>query len=197
MKKLLILAFVIVGTITFSQKLKVTSGNFDFLIDQEKINVEFDFSNATFYKENMSEDAYIQKRMTEIRNDKGDEEAKKWREDYDHTKKVTVPHKFLASLNKYGGIKGDLNLKTPYTLIVKTTWVYPGWFAGVMNQPSKVNTLLKFVETNNKNNILLEIECLNAKGDNFVGIPNNNDRIAEAYAKTSKELSQLLNKKVK
>jgi hypothetical protein len=39
-----------------------------------------------------------------------------------------------------------------------------------MNQPSKLSTLLKFVETENPSHVLLEIESKNAPGDNFVGL---------------------------
>jgi hypothetical protein len=48
-----------------------------------------------------------------------------------------------------------------------------------MNQPSKLSTLLKFVETENPSHVLLEIESKNAPGDNFVGLSNNNDRISK------------------
>jgi len=43
----------------------------------------------------------------------------------------------------------------------------------------------------------LEIESKEAPGDNFVGVPNNNDRIAEGYAKTAKTLAKKISKKVK
>ncbi|MFY7816542.1 MAG: hypothetical protein ACOVRK_15280, partial [Chryseobacterium taeanense] len=78
-----------------------------------------------------------------------------------------------------------------------TVWIYPGWFAGVMNQPSKLSTVLKFVEKSDPSNVLLEIESKNAPGDNFVGLPNNNDRISEGYAKTAKTLARMIEKKIK
>ncbi len=87
---------------------------------------------------------------------------------------------------------------TPYTLIVKPTWIYPGWFGGVMKQHAKISTQLSFVESGNPSNILLVIEADKAPGDiAFVGIPNNNDRIAEGFAKTGKSLAQLIDKRLK
>lgn len=101
-------------------------------------------------------------------------------------------------MNKNTFIVTSLNNKqAKYTLTVKTVWIYPGWFAGVMAQPSKVSTVLKFTETANPTIILLEIESKEAPGDNFIGVPNNNDRIAEGYAKTAKTLAKKISKKVK
>src|SRR5690606_8384246 len=82
-------------------------------------------------------------------------------------------------------------------VIVKTTWIYPGWFAGVMAQAAKVSTIFRFVETADHSKVLLEIHSTKAPGNiQFVGIPNNNDRMSEGYAKTGKTLAALINKKL-
>lgn len=81
------------------------------------------------------------------------------------------------------------------TLIVQTVWVYPGWDAGIMKQEAKVTTNLKFVETANKSNVLLEIKSEEAPGDQWGNNFSNESRIGEGYAKTAKSLSKLLLKK--
>ena len=86
-------------------------------------------------------------------------------------------------------------LNTPYTLIVQTVWIYPGWDAGIMKQPAKVTTNLKFVETANKSNVLLEITSEDAPGDQWGSNFSNETRIGEGFAKTAKSLSKLLLKK--
>lgn len=197
MKKTILFFVMLFSVAVFGQKLKLVSGDLNFLRDVKDVNVKFDFSDATFYKEKMSERAYVEKREKEISADKGGDEASKWKADWERTKSVQIPDKFLASFNKYSTMKAAQGSNSKYTLNVKTTWIYPGWFAGVMNQPSKVSTLLQFVETANPSNVLAEIDSQNAPGDNFVGLPNNNDRIAEGYAKTSKELVQFIAKKLK
>lgn len=197
MKKLLLIVMVITSSFVLAQKMKVVSGNFEFLKGEKELNVEFDYSTVTFYKEKMTEAQYLEKRVKEIAKDKGDAEAKRWKTDWNSSKETSFVDKFLASMNKNMAIKTGLNPNAKYTVIVVTTWIYPGWFAGVMNQPSKVSTLLKFVETANPGNALLAIEATNAPGDNFVGLPNNNDRIAEGYAKTGKTLAKMIEKKIK
>jgi len=101
-------------------------------------------------------------------------------------------------MNKNCDIVTGRKESAPYTLIVQTTWIYPGWFAGVMKQHAKVSTLLRFIETANPSHVLLEINSEKAPGDiDFVGIPNTNDRIAEGYAKTGKSLAKFITKKIK
>lgn len=180
-----------------AQKMKVESGDFSFLKGQTELKVVMDYSQATFYKEKMNENEYIAKRTKEIGDDKGKKEAEKWVIDWEHSKNNSFVDKFLSSMNKNMKIKASEDANSKYTLIVETVWIYPGWFAAVMKQPAKVTTRLKFVETANPSNVLLVINSKEAPGDNYVGVANNNDRIAEGYAKTGKSLAKLISKKTK
>lgn len=199
MRKLALIFALSVSTLVNAQKMKIVSGNYDFLKDQKELNLVMDFSEVKFYKENMDEAVYISKREKEILDaGKPNIEVEEWKQDWEHFKNTVFTEKFLASMNKNTSIKTSVNNNdAKYTLQVETVWIYPGWFAGVMAQPSKVSTVLKFVETLNPTIVLLEIESKEAPGDNFVGVPNNNDRIAEGYAKTAKTLAKKISKKVK
>ncbi|WP_294296015.1 hypothetical protein [uncultured Chryseobacterium sp.] len=199
MKKLALTFFVCLMGMVCAQKMKVTSGNFDFLKGQTELNLQMDYSHVEFYKENMNEAAYIAKQEKDIQKaGKSPEEFEKWKKDWEYSKDTQFVDKFLASMNKNTHIKTSVNNPAAkYTLIVETVWIYPGWFGGIMNQPSKLSTLLKFVETADPSHVLLEIESKNAPGDNFVGLPNNNDRISEGYAKTAKTLAHMIEKKIK
>lgn len=196
--KLLIAVMMLFTAAVSAQKMKVESGDFSFLKGQKELKVVMNFDNATFYNENMSEEEYIAKRVKEIGDDKGKTEADKWLTDWNHSKENTFIDKFIASMDKNMEIKTSRSADAKYTLIVETTWIYPGWFGGVMSQHAKVSTKLKFVETANPTNVLLVINSDKAPGDgNFVGVANNNDRIAEGYAKTGKSLAKMIDKKVK
>ncbi|MEX0997325.1 MAG: hypothetical protein WDZ45_09785 [Flavobacteriaceae bacterium] len=197
--KLKLFIAVLLGIVTTAsaQRMKVESGDFSFLKGQTELKVVMDYSKSTFYKEEMSQEAYVAKRKKEIGDDKGKNEAEKWAADWEHSKKNTFIEKFLASMNKNMDIKASEDADSKYTLIVETVWIYPGWFAAVMKQPAKVTTRLKFVETANPSKVLLVINSRNAPGDSFVGVANNNDRIAEGYAKTGKSLAKMISKKVK
>lgn len=198
-KSVITLLFMFVASVTYAQKMKVVSGDFKFLKGETELNLVMDYSELKFYKENMDETAYIQKREKDIMDSGKDKaEVDKWKNDWEYSKNSTFPDKFIASMNKNTSITTSLkNSNAKYTLRVETVWIYPGWFGGVMAQPSKVTTVLTFVETANPSVVLLQIESKNAPGDNFMGVANNNDRIAEGYAKTAKSLAKMLKKKVK
>lgn len=199
MKKLVLTIFVFLMGMVSAQKMRVTSGNFDFLKGQTELNLKMDYRHVEFYKENMNEAAYIAKQEKDIQKaGKSPDEFERWKKDWEYSKDTQFVDKFLASMNKNSDFKTSVNNSSAkYTLIVETVWIYPGWFGGIMNQPSKLSTLLKFVETSDPSHVLLEIDSKNAPGDNFVGLPNNNDRISEGYAKTAKTLAHLIEKKIK
>lgn len=189
---------VLMNTSALAQKLKVTSGDFNFLMGQTELNLVMDYSSMRFYKENMDENRYIQKRSTDILSSgKGHDEVEVWLNDWERSKSTVFPEEFMDSLSKNSHFRiSQNNENAPYTLIVQTIWIYPGWFAGVESKASKLNTVLKFVATDNPNEVLLEITSDNATGNNLMGIANNNSRISKSYAKTGKSLAKLLKGKI-
>jgi hypothetical protein len=200
MKKI-VFAALFASSIITAQNMEVVKGDFGFLKDQKEINVEFDYSKMTLMKEKLSEEQYVANRSKELNEDakaKGDVWKKKW----NSSKELIWNPKFLELVNVVLA-KEDKEVvfqetlaAAKYTLIVETLWVYPGWDAGIMKQPAKVTTQLKFVETTNKANVLLEIASENAPGDQWGNNYSNESRIGEGYAKTAKSLAKMLLKKV-
>lgn len=200
MKKL-VLSVLFVSSMMTAQRMDVVKGNFDFLKGQKEINVQFDYSELTLMKEKKSEAAYIEDRTNDL-NEKnknvGDIWAKKWKA----SRELSWNPKFLELVNvvlskKDVDVSFQEELATaPYTLIVKSVWIYPGWDVMMMKQPAKVTTLLTFVETANPSNVLVEITSENAPGDQWGSNFSNETRIGEGYAKTGKSLAQRLLKSV-
>ncbi|MFB9078185.1 hypothetical protein ACFFLS_17260 [Flavobacterium procerum] len=198
MKKL-VLVLLLVSSAISAQDMEVKSGNFDFLKDQKEINVEFDYSNFTMMKDKKSEAQYIEERTADL-NEKSKGNGTIWSKKWSGAKESIWNPKFLELVNVV--LKKDKKdvsfqegLSTPYTLIVKTVWLYPGWDIAIRKQAAKVTTVLKFVETANKSNVLLEITSDEAPGDQFGNQFSNETRIGEGYAKTGKSLAKLLLKK--
>lgn len=200
MKKL-VLSVLFVSSMMSAQRMDVVKGNFDFLKDQKEINVQFDYSELTLMKENKSEATYVEERTRDL-NEKhknvGDIWAKKW----EASKELSWNPKFLELVNVVLSKKDvDVSFQegliaAPYTLIVKSVWIYPGWDVMMMKQPAKVTTLLTFVETRNPTNVLAEITSKDAPGDQWGNNFSNETRIGEGYAKTGKSLAQRLLKSV-
>lgn len=200
MKKL-VLSVLFVSSMMTAQRMDVVKGNFDFLKGQKEINVQFDYSELTLMKEKKSEAAYIEDRTNDL-NEKnknvGDIWAKKWKA----SRELSWNPKFLELVNVVLSKKDvDVSFQegltaVPYTLIVKSVWIYPGWDVMMMKQPAKVTTLLTFVETANPSNVLVEITSDEAPGDQWGSNFSNETRIGEGYAKTGKSLAQRLLKSV-
>jgi hypothetical protein len=59
MKKTFLSFLVFLACVLHAQKMKVISGNFDFLKGQTELNLKMDYSHVTFYKENVDEAAIL------------------------------------------------------------------------------------------------------------------------------------------
>ncbi|MBN9293280.1 MAG: hypothetical protein J0G96_04800 [Flavobacteriia bacterium] len=201
MKTKLILALLVVSPLLgFGQKFKILSGSFEPLKGETEFNVQMDYSQVKFYKENMTEKQYIDKRKKEITADKGAAEADKWLSDWERTKSVQIVDKVVAVTNKHNGkdhkysAEGDAK----YTLVVRPQWVDPGWFGGAVKKPSQLNVIFDFVETANPSKVIVSVNCTGAIGDMYpMGIANTNDRIAEAFGQGSAAFVKFVKKNLK
>ncbi|SNR25345.1 hypothetical protein [Flavobacterium sp. ov086] len=198
MKKLIFTLFLISGAVS-AQDMTVVQGNFAFLKDQKEINIEFDYSNFTMMKENKPEAQYVEEHKADL-DKKAKGNGNIWQKKWIAAKEQIWTPKFLEIgnivLSKAGKeMNFQEGLNTPYTLIVKTIWIYPGWDAGIMKQEAKVTTNLKFVDTADKSKVLLEINSEEAPGDQWGNNFSNESRIGEGYAKTAKSLSKMIIKK--
>lgn len=195
-----ILLFCIVS-FGYTQKMKIQEGNFDFLPGQNEINVEFVYDDMKLLKKNIPQEQYIQEHSAEL-EEKSPGKGEAWKKKWAAAPELIWQPKFLELMNRYfyddHGIAFKENVpEAEYTLIVETVWVYPGWDAGVMKQPAKVTTNLKFVETANRENVLAEVSSENAPGDQWGSSFSNEDRLGEGYAKTGKSFARLILKKTK
>ena len=201
MKKLAVLVVLFIASTMTSQKMEVVKGDFGFLKGQKEINVIMDYSNMTVMKEKKSNADYVADRTKEL-NDKVRGNGDAWAQKWNASREMIWNPKFMELVNVVlAKEKKDLSFKegakdAKYTLIVETVWLFTGFDVMVMKQPAKVTTNLKFVETANKSNVLLEISSENAPGDQYGNNFSNESRIGEGYAKTGKSLAKMILKKV-
>lgn len=190
MKNFFTFLLLIFSVALTAQRVKVISGDYNFLKGEKFLKIVFKFEGVTFERKNFTEEEFIAKRMNEIEDSKGKEEAEKWKTDWELTKTKIFPEKFLTSWNKNTRIEASTHFeKTKYTLIVEPKWIYMGAFMPLASDPSLLNSTMTFVETENPDRVLMVVEGIKATGDNGFGVPNHNDRMAECYAKTAKMLA--------
>ncbi|MCK5028752.1 MAG: hypothetical protein KAR57_03905 [Bacteroidales bacterium] len=184
-------------TATQAQKIKVTKGDLAFLKGQTEVLLEYDYSNMAVGKFDKEAD-YVAKKTAEYNKKNagtGDEWAVKWEAD----REGRFHPKFEELLNNYTK-KADCNfdqtnIKAKYTLIVKTTFTEPGFNIGIVKKDAMINLEVKFVETENKENVLAVITLINVPGRGMGNDYDTGYRIQEAYAKGGKSLGAYLVKK--
>lgn len=200
MKKVMLIATVLVSSLMAAQGMDVVKGDFGFLKDQKEINVEFDYSKLTVLKEKKTEAQYVEDRAAEL-NSKVKGNGEIWKKKWASSRESIWQPKFLELVNVVLSKDGkdvsftEGNTKAKYTLIVEAIWIFPGWDIMMMKQPAKVTTNLKFVDSSDKSKVLLEISAENAPGDQYGNQFSNETRIGEGFAKTGKSLAKFLLKK--
>lgn len=200
MKKIILAVLMLVSTLSFSQKMAVEKGGFDFIKNQKEINVEFRYDDLKLMKDNLTEEQYVTERTAEL-NEKNRGVGDGWKKKWESSKELAWEPKFLELVNVvFSKKKKDIYFQedlseAKYTLIVDVVWMYPGYNVVMAKKGAKVTTNLRFVETANKENVVLEISSKNAPGDVFGGSFSNEDRIREGFAKTGKSLASFLMKK--
>ncbi|UQB67651.1 hypothetical protein [Epilithonimonas zeae] len=201
MKKLLLILFVAVTTTVFSQKLKIESGNFDFLKDQTQVDVELKFDNVLILKEKLTEAQYLEKRKQDLLANpkRGNDGWKKWSGEWERYKSVYLDD-FLKALKGSKKVEFKKDIEAKYTLVVDAKWISPGWHGGFVMQPAILSADIKFVETANPTVALLYISADEVVGKLPAGMSGDvmeYDRISAAYEKLGRLLLREINKGTK
>ncbi len=200
MRKLLLLALVMLTTVSFAQK--KLEGNIKNLKGISEYNLVFDYEGLKVHKFETEEDFLKEKMDKREAKYPGEGRGERFKKSWFADRENLYEPKYMDSFNKrfkkqeVKALKGLESAK--HTMVVKTTWIYPGYNVGVMKQPSKVNATITVYETANPDNILCSVAYKNMPGSNFYGADYNSGmRIAESYAKLAKEMAKYIIKKAK
>ncbi|MCK4569285.1 MAG: hypothetical protein KAT76_03290 [Bacteroidales bacterium] len=205
MKKIkIILSLIIVSLFMIStanaQKITVKTGNLEFFKEVSELNIEYDFSDFGVGKFK-TEEAYIEEKKADYNEDepgKGD----KWEEEWHADKEETYQPKFeqlfnLVMLGKETGILAGSYTNAEYTMILKTTFLEPGFNIGISQKNAYINVEIVFVKTEDPDNPLAIVTMNKVPGHGVFGANfDTGYRIGEAYAKAGKELANYVWKKV-
>ena len=200
MKKVnLLVLFIGLATIGFSQKIKSTSGSLDFIKGVTELNVEYDYSEMAVGKFK-TEQAYLDKKVSE-KNKKeagaGDRFLASWNGSRERVYQPKFEALFNKTLAKKSMIIGEDRTDAKYTLIVKTTFTEPGYNIGISKKPSFINFEYTFVETG-KTESLCTLVQNKVPGSQAMGMDfDTSTRISESYAKAGKMLAGYIYKQIK
>lgn len=198
MKKLnLLLASLVVASISFGQKIMLTEGNLSALKGEKSMKIEYDYSSLEVG--DFSDEASYKKKKTEEYNAKEAGKGDKWAESWERDKTVRYPEKFEELINKTGTIKYSQDAEdTKYTLIVKTKFIEPGFNVGIAKKPAAVSFEYIVVETGNATKVIAKMSQKFVPGSQAMGFDyDTGTRIAESYAKGGKMLAGFITKNTK
>jgi hypothetical protein len=194
------LLFILLSSFTAlaGSKITVVSGNLKDLGGETEFNLEYDFSSygVGAYA---TEEEYIQYEKKRIAEKDGQERAedweKKWRANADlHYKSM---FELLANGDNIIHIAAN-NSKAKYTLILKTTYMEPGFNVGVVRKSAHIHVEYIFVEKDNPTKEIARLAAKKIPGADAMGFDFAvSDRVKESYAKAGKMLSKYFKKYAK
>lgn len=198
-KQLMLFAVLFCTTVMFSQKVKVTQGDFKNLKGITAYNLEFDYSNLSIPKYK-SEEEFLEDKMAK-RDEKEEGKGENFKESWFADRPNRYEPKFIESFNKRfddGEIKVGTDISAEYTMKVHTTLMYAGYNVGVVRQNSKIEATVSVYKTDNPSEVLWSADYTKVEGSGAMGYDfDSGYRISEAYAKLAKEVAANIQKKAK
>ncbi len=199
MKKRLLLAFLVVSTITFAQKkIKVTDGEAKNLKEITSYNLEFDYSNLEIPKYD-SEDDFLADKMKK-REEKEAGTGEKFKKSWFADREERYEPKFIESFNKRFedgevSVSKD-NADAKYTMKVHSTKIYAGYNVGIVRKNAEIDVVISVFETANPENLVFSAKYVDVQGYGAMGNDfNSGYRISECYAKVAKAFAGYIKKK--
>jgi hypothetical protein len=188
------IALLLISTIAFAQRPRVTSGGFDGMQGTQKMNVEYDYTNMEVGHK--SERDFIADKKAKY-NDKEPGKGDKWEKDWVADRQARFEPRFEDEFNKSGNIQIGRFPNEKYTLIFKTVFTETGYNIGISRKNAYIDGEVWIVETSNKNNIIAKLEVNDCPGRTFMGMDyDTGERIQEAYAMAGKALGKFFRKNV-
>jgi hypothetical protein len=190
--------FVLSLTNAVAQKVVSISGDIKVLKGETKLKVEYDFSKF-MVGDYSDEQAYLAKKKADVSKKDGPEKAEEWEKAWKASRETRYQPKFQELFNEQAkdipmNISPE-NKDAKYTLILKTTFIEPGFNVGVMKKPSYINVEYIFVETANPSNVVAKYSASNIPGSQVMGYDfDAGSRIAESYAKAGKMIGGYVKK---
>lgn len=179
----------------FAQKIKVNSGNLDFLKGVDVINVEYDYESMGVGKYDRESD-YVADKVSDY-NAKEPGRGDTWKESWVADREERFEPKFEELINKSlekKNVSVGGHPDAEYTLILKTTFTEPGFNVGVVRKNASINCEAVFVSTSSGEE-LATVTITNSPGRGGMGYDfDTGFRIQEAYAKAGKELGRFISK---
>lgn len=191
----IIVAIICISNFSFAQKIIINKGSISDVKAEKNFNIEYDYSTFGVGKFD-TEAEYIASKKAEY-EEKEAGRGEKFEKSWHDAKTQRFEPKFEELVNKYTIDKAGIQIgefpESKYTLIVRPTFIEPGFNVGVMKRPAFVNFEYLFVETSNHDNVIVKMTQKKVPGSQAMGYDyDSGSRIAESFAKGGKELGKMM-----
>jgi hypothetical protein len=173
---------------------KFKKGSVDFLKNESKVNLVFDFNGLTL--DGDSEASYIKERMAD---ENTPEEAQDWKNKWEGEWRT----KFKNTFTKYCNdelknlVVSQSSPESNYTILVKIIDIDPGNFAGPFSNPSKLKADFLIFKTDDMKNYLETLSLNKIYNPWSATQPVEYLRIEMGFGELGKTLGQILDKALK
>jgi len=190
----LFVTIVLININLIAQKIKIVTGDVEDLIGVNEYNIVFDYSNITIAKFE-SEEAFLKEKI-QLREEHVKGSGEKFKRDWFSFRDSLYEPRFITAFNDYFSLKRKLkvqeNSDVKYTMLINTTFVYPGYNVGVWYEDSKLKATITIYETKVPENIIFTTKEIYVKGKaNY----HSGVRISNAYGVLSRRIAAYLRRK--
>lgn len=202
MNKLFIIPLFVLLMFTFSvsaQKIVLEKGSLAALKGQSELKLDYNYETLSVGKY-PTEEAYVEFKKAEYAK-KDPKKAEDWENGWKNAREKHYQPKFETQINNYSSGKisySTTTTKSKYTLILKTTFIEPGYNIGISKMPAFINVEYLVVETANPSSIVAKLVQKKIPGSQFAGYDfDASTRISESYAKAGKMFAGFVVKAIK
>ena len=194
MRFLVVTFILILPTLVAAQKIKLTKGSIDVLKGQKEIALQFSYDSLTVGLD-VEEKFFVELKKKDWNYKeagKGDAFEQYWY----GSRKSLYESMFRFQFNKTSALP-VAKTTAPYTLIVKTKFIEPGWNAGVVTKAPIIAGEAWIVSSNEPLNPIAIITFEKCSGENVLGGDfEMGQRIQSAYYTAGIALAKFVNKKL-
>lgn len=191
-----IIIVIVMSSNAWAQKIRVSTGNLNFLKDQKMLNIEYSYENMGIGRYDQEEDYIIDKVIgyNDKEPGKGDEWLKNWTDAKEEVFGPTFKESLMKELRK-ADISIEEDSAAIYTLVLKTTFIEPGFDVGVMSKKANAKYEVMFIKNENKE-VMATLNVFAFLAAGGIGYDFNTIKaIEKVYAKAGTGLGEYLTKK--
>lgn len=190
LKIVIAFAFLALTSVTFAQKITVLEGDLSVLQNEKILNIEYDYSTMGVGKFK-TEKEYVDKKVSEL-NAKEAGKGDKWKANWEGDRIARFQPAFELLMNKFTanfGLYVGNEKKAKYKMIVRTTFVEPGYYIYVSKKYASIDLLIDIVEVSNPDKVVCKIVSKGNPGRTY-GMDDYDTglRISESYELAGKKL---------